>query len=217
MVDPSLLLDRNVLDVTLGRIQVLRDEGGLEFFVAGSLQPNYLDPNEYRALPGFFETGADVANADESEIVGRLEEVLSELTDLGVTIWERPASARDEFAAFHGALGEHVNSVMLQDILFEEWFFLTHESWLVSRIKAPFHAIVRAGEVGVELLNPIVRKTLKKDASHVVRSADRVRTLGKWIAMGGPAAVALLNPIVGALAVSPVAGGFLLLDPPENG
>jgi hypothetical protein len=65
---------------------------------------------------------------------------------------------------------------MLQDTLFEEWFFLTHESWLVSRIKAPFQAIVNAGEVGVELVNPVVRKTLKKDASHVVRSADRVRT-----------------------------------------
>jgi hypothetical protein len=205
MLDPSLLLERSVLETTLSEIPSLRDQAGVEFFLAESVMSTYFGPDASRALRDFFKAGTDFVDP---------EEVASRLTEVGVTVWKSPTWVRDEFATFYNALGEEVNSVMIQDILFEEWFFLTHESWLVSRIKTPFHALARAGELGIELLNPIVRKMLHEDSSYVVRTADRMRALAKWMAIGGPPVATMLNPIVGAVA-SGVAGGFLLVDPPE--
>lgn len=207
LLDPSLLLGRSVLEETLIELPSLIDQAGFDFFVAASLRPLYNDRDAYGALPEFFESAGDFVDPDE---------VLSRLAAVGVSVWERPRWGQQEFAALYDALGEEVNSGMIQDVLFDEWFFLTHESWIVSRIKAPFQAMARAGEAGIELLNPIVRKTLKEDTSDLIQTADRMRALGKWIAVGGPLVAGLLNPIVGLVAGA-VGSGFLLLDPPEEG
>jgi hypothetical protein len=206
MLDPSLLLQRFGLEETLAEVASLGG-AGFDFAAPASLRTAQDDPDA-RMLSEFFAV-------TRGELVDPAE-VGSRLSELGVYIWERPAWAEQEFAQIYAGLGDEVNSAIVREVLFDEWFFLTHESWVVSRIKTGFQAIARAGEAGIELLNPIVRKTLKKDASEIIQTADRMRALGKWIAVGGPAVAGILNPIIG-LGVSTVAGGFLLLDPPEDG
>lgn len=186
---------------------LLREEG-IVLSATASLQFAQDDPDARTALSEFFAAREDEL-VDPAEVVNRLSES-------GVQIWERPAWAEGEFAQFYSALGDEGGSGIVREVLFDEWFFLTHESWVVSRIKAGFQTIARAGEAGIELLNPIVRKTLKKNAGEIIQTADRLRALGKWIAVGGPPVAGILNPIVG-LGVGTVAGGFLLLDPPDEG
>jgi hypothetical protein len=208
MLDPSLLLQRSGLEERLTEVALLSEDAGFDFSAPASLRAAQDDPDARGALSEFFA-------ARGGELVDPVE-VVDRLSRLGVSIWDRPARAEQEFARFYTALGDEVSSGIVREVLFDEWFFLTHESWVVSRIKAGFQAIARAGEAGIELLNPIVRKTLKKDASEIIETADRMRALGKWIAVGGPTVVGILNPIIG-LGVGTVAGGFLLLDPPEEG
>jgi hypothetical protein len=203
MLDASVLLERTALERTLNVVPALSSDPGFQFFVPQSLFSAGEGPDS-GPLRDFFEIGSWV---DPVEVQARLQPV-------NVSLWKRPQSATDQFAEFYGDLGEVVPTGTIQEILFDEWFFLTHDSWLVSRVKNTFHALTRAGELGVELLDVLVRRTLKKDVSYIVRTADRLRVLGKWIAVGGPLVVTLLNPIAGAV-VGGVAGGFLLLDPPE--
>jgi hypothetical protein len=204
MLDPALLLGRTALENTVGEVAALQDQGEFAFSVASSLAAEDLDPEAEEPLFGFFDAAGDAVHPQEA--VARLQEI-------GVPTWAPPAGAREEYTEFYGALGEVTESSIVRDLLFEEWFFLTHESWVISRIKSPFVAMVDAGELGVEVLNKLVRRTLKQPASDTVRTVDRLRALGKWAAVGGPPALILLNPIVGAVATG-VAGGFLLLDPP---
>jgi hypothetical protein len=206
MLDPSLLLDRPTFERTYAALARIQTDGALQLFVSSSLDALYTAGEGFPAAAGFFAAEADLV--EPAEIQDRL-------AGQGIAVFERPPGAEREYESFYRALGEAVNQQVLQDILFDEWFFLTHESWLLSRIKAPFQAMVKAGEMGIELLNPIVRQTLKEDSSYVLSTVDRLRALAKWIAVGGPTVAALLNPIAGALA-SGVAEGFLLIDPPAR-
>lgn len=203
MLDPSLLLDRAVLERTVASLPALRQDGGFDFSVPAALYWGQSDPEAYESLSRFFKVRDFVEP----------EEALGRLIDVGAYPWESPSGAKEEFDWFFEALGMEARSRAAQEVLFEEWFFLTHESWVVSRVKASFKAFVKGGELGVEVLNKLTRKTLRKDASHVVRRVDRLRALGKWIAVGGGAGAGLLGPIGGAVGAG-VAGGFLLLDPP---
>lgn len=207
MLDPSLLVRGTALEKVVAAIPSLsKEQAGFEFYVAASAAPPYADTRAYGAVSAFFEAGAEFV--DPGDAIRRLNEV-------GVTVWERPSWASQEFADFFQRLGETIEPGPIREIIFDEWFFLTHESWVVSRIKAAFNAMVHAGELGIELLNRLVRRTLREDESYVVQTADRMRALAKWLAVGGPAVATLLNPIVGAFATVG-AGGFLLIDPPDE-
>jgi hypothetical protein len=205
MLDPSLLLDRPTFERTYAELARIQTDGALQLFVSSSLEALYTAEG-FPATAGFFATEPDLV--EPAEIQDRL-------AVQGIAVFERPPGVEREYESFYGALGEAVNQQVVQDILFDEWFFLTHDSWLLSRIKAPFQAMVKASEMGIELLNPIVRQTLKEDSAYVLSTIDRLRALSKWIAVGGPPVAWLLNPIAGALA-SGVAGGFLLIDPPPG-
>jgi hypothetical protein len=208
MLDPSLVVEPRALNRTLSEISALQ-ASGLEFFFPRSFAT--LDEQVDRRaheLPQFFRPGKGVGLS--------ASRLAMELESAGVHQWDAPTRwASLEFGSFRDDLARGVPDTFVAEILFEEWLFLTQESWLVSRIKAPFKALARAGELGVEVLNPLVRRTLKRDASHVVDTADRLRALSKWMAVGGPVVAGLLNPIAGAI-VTPIAGGFLLLDPPRT-
>ena len=58
----------------------------------------------------------------------------------------------------------------------------------------------------------LVQKTLKKPANYMVSPNDRVRTVAKWVAVGGSASTSFFAPLVGA-AIGAVNGLFILYDP----
>lgn len=96
-----------------------------------------------------------------------------------------------------------------------EWEFLTSDSWLVSRTKRIFNVLARAGiitiEVGKNAFDQLVRRTLKSQ-SEVVRKADRLRTLGKWSAVGLAEILTVATPLAQILGATTI-GVVLLIDP----
>jgi len=124
------------------------------------------------------------------------------------------------------------------EIVLEEWEFLMTQSWLFAKTRAIYDRIINAGadalyvtkekleqviegvtegvkDTGHAIMrgsDRVVRRTLKKSSHHKVSPNDRVRTIGKWVALGGGAATALINPAVGALGAT-VGGMFMLYDP----
>ncbi len=123
-------------------------------------------------------------------------------------------------------------------IMVEEWEFLTTHSWLFAKTRAIVDHMINSGaeaiyvtkekleqaiehvrervfDAGKSIIrgsDHLVRRTLKQGPRHEVSPNDRVRTVAKWVAVGGSAASALVNPVVGVLGGS-VAGMFLLYDP----
>ena len=64
-------------------------------------------------------------------------------------------------------------------------------------------------------MDKIVKKTLKKKDDDFVNTFDKLRVLGKWIAVGGGSISSIMNPYVNVL-VGFGTGIFLLLDPEEH-
>jgi hypothetical protein len=124
------------------------------------------------------------------------------------------------------------------EIMLEEWEFLITHSWLLAKTREIYDRVVDAGanaiyvtkerleqaiaavregaeSAGHSILrgsDRLVRKTLKKEPEHKVSPNDRVRTLAKWVAVGGGAAAGIINPVVGAIGAG-TGGMFLLYDP----
>lgn len=105
----------------------------------------------------------------------------------------------------------------LCDILFEELIFLEERSWIVSRIKKPFNRFMAAGAAcihyGPRAVDALTRRTLRKEQEEIISNTDRLRAFGKWIAVGGASATALIGPAIAGVAVSATLGYFLLIDP----
>ena len=77
---------------------------------------------------------------------------------------------------------------LVTDTLFEEWVFLQTRSALVSRKEKVFDAMVDAGsekvQIGARSLDRIVRLTLERSKDDPLTHLDKLRPLGKWIALG---------------------------------
>lgn len=105
----------------------------------------------------------------------------------------------------------------LCDILFEELIFLYEYSWIVSRIKKPFNRFMDTGAACIQYarraVDALARRTLKKEQDELISNIDRLRSFGKWVAVGGASASALISPVVAGVAVSATLGYFLLFDP----
>lgn len=142
--------------------------------------------------------------------------VLETIRAAGVVPYVRPDSASEEFSETLERLRANESIEPLAEIQFDEWFYLTHNSTVVSRLKRPFRQIARAGALVIELTTPLrdraVRKTLKLDGLEPVTRARTLRALGKWTAVGGDAALAFVAPWIAGPAALGV-NAFLLLDP----
>lgn len=105
----------------------------------------------------------------------------------------------------------------LCDMLFEELIFLLEHSWTVSRIRKPFNRFIAAGTVciqyGRRAVDALAKRTLKKEEHEAINTIDRLRAFGKWIAVGGTSALALVSPAVASIAISATLSLFLLVDP----
>ncbi|WP_300433987.1 hypothetical protein [Christiangramia sp.] len=115
----------------------------------------------------------------------------------------------------YGNLLKLTESRDITQILYEEWEFLTTNSWLIAKFRAAFDKIVEAGGVAVQVsqkaFDKAVRKTLKKPEGDISPN-DKILATGKWIAVGGSAIADLLIPVAGAI-VTVASGIFLLCDP----
>ncbi len=107
----------------------------------------------------------------------------------------------------------------VQNVLMEEWEFLTSESWIASRLKRSFSAFLRAGTAAIELggrgFDSLAAKTLKLPQFEIpkaLKPRQRLRAASKWIAVGGSSAAALVHPLP-AVLLSATTGLFLLFDP----
>lgn len=119
----------------------------------------------------------------------------------------------------HERLGAIAKDTLVFEVLAQEWQFLNSESWIASRIKKPFSAFVRAGGVAIEwgrrAFDRSAAKVLKippREMPRALASRQRLRAVSKWIAVGGPVVLSLVEPISAAVG-SAVAGYFLLFDP----
>ena len=117
---------------------------------------------------------------------------------------------------FNDALEEFTGDNLVARILYEEWYFMMSESWLFSKTRRAFDAMVEAGGTAVQVsqrfFDLLVRHTLKKKPDEPLTPSNRVRAVTKWIAVGGPTILGVIEPISGAVA-SATSGYFLLVDP----
>lgn len=129
---------------------------------------------------------------------------------------ERPLWYDGGARFFYDVLQEWTRDELAAQILFEEWHFLTAESWLFSKTRQAFDGMVEAGGTAIhmsgKLFDRVVRTTLKKGPDDPLTPGNRVRAAAKWIAVGGPAILGVVEPISGAVSTA-ASGYFLLVDP----
>jgi hypothetical protein len=117
---------------------------------------------------------------------------------------------------FRDVLVEFTGDELTSEILYEEWLFLSSDSWLFSKTRRAFEAMIEAGGTAFEMsrraFDQLVRKTLKKANGEPLTPGNRVRAAAKWIAVGGPPIIGVIEPISAAIA-SGASGYFLLVDP----
>lgn len=116
----------------------------------------------------------------------------------------------------HVNFHKYIKDEFIAQIIYEEWEFLTTNSWLFSKTRKIFDEMVNLGGTAVhisqEQFDKFIRLSLKKSDDQPITPNDRVRAAAKWVAIGGPAILGVINPVAGALS-STVSGIFLLCDP----
>lgn len=210
LIDPSLLLDevslRNFVEYLRQRPVNSEEE---TFFVSSTFFEllNDVENNMKEIL--FFSNISRMANLKKLKTILENEKINKfELS---------PDFSQESESIFYENLLQLTKNKKISQILFEEWIFLQNKSWVVSKLKKSFNYFIRSGAVSIEFgaksLDYAVRITLKKKNQKLITNADRLRALGKWIAIGGSAATShLVDPIlsvVGAL----ITGIFFLIDP----
>jgi hypothetical protein len=204
LVDPSLLIDEKTSEMIIEYVHQhkLVNE---RFFVPASFVRLLSDAERNMKDILFFADSARLVDLKELRMALEREEIVPFAVN---------ESFPEEYELFFKSLIEETGSEIISKVLFEEWFFLQRRSWIISRIKKSFTKMNKAGAVSVEIgkrtLDLAVRKTLKKDENYILTNADKLRSIAKWIAVGGSAVVSLIpfGFLVGAAT-----GYFLLIDP----
>lgn len=190
---PSSLLD------LITREWVKPDETDIKFFLQKA------EPVELKVLRSFFETHSDVIHA-----FSPTPENISKYSSKYEALWEE--------LDYRGELPDKQDR-HLCNILFEQLIFLEEESWMVSRIKKTFNRFIATGTVCVQYsrraVDTLIYRTIRKskEQNEILSNVDRLRALGKWIAVGGSSASSLINPAVAAVLVPAALGYFMLFDP----
>jgi hypothetical protein len=214
MFDPSLLMDPQKATKAFDFIREYSKEFNL--FISRSFYnflKEYGESNKWYMVTEFFGYEKEISH---SQILGLIEKHRQYLT-----FFEVPTKKVyiEKYEYFYGNLSAELeNNRELIEILFEEWIFLQEFSWIVANTKKVFEKFKDSGAVVVEFSNKavdkIIRKTLKKREDEFINASDKLRALGKWIAVGSSSATTFLTPVAGALMAFGT-GIFLLLDPDE--
>jgi len=221
MLDPSLILATNTFKDTFKRAgQFTKLYKDYKFYYPSSLS-RLIDKKWALDSPGiqFFLRNAkpvelDVLNTflkDYSNIVYGFE-----VTQEHINKYGRAYDVLLEELEYGGELPDKEDRYLC-DILFEEFVFSQEQSWIVSRIKKPFNRFLAAGTTCVQYslrtFDALAKRTLKKEQDEFLTNINRLRAFGKWIAVGGASASALISPVVAGVAVSATFGYILLFDP----
>lgn len=231
MLDPSVLLHQEGLQVFIDEAPRLKRDGANIFLPqALKLLLDGLEQDTDEVLLEQFVTFY-VEDVDARVSLRRLSnEVNDELTRLPAERrfhWFRPDPEREvpphlwfRYYVDSDLQREGLQNQHLLEAIFQEWVFLHERSWITSRTRRVFDAMIKAGGVCIEHgrrgFERAVRKTRKKEEQEALTWFDKLASLGKWTAAGGAAATAagLLTPAVGikfALEISPLV--FALIDP----
>ncbi len=211
LFDPSLLLDDRKIIKTLNFMKMYH--GKFNFFILSSfyriLRSN--DTKSFKVM-AFFEYKEKIYPEEILRMLDRFKRYF--------TLFEIPLGPyREKYSLFYKNLSKEIEDHYLAEILFEEWIFLQEFSWIVAESKKTFEKFKEAGAVAIELyekaVDKLIRRTLKKKDDDFINTFDKLRALGKWIAVGSSSATSLLNPLV-ATFVSLGTGIFLLLDPKND-
>jgi len=120
-----------------------------------------------------------------------------------------------KYPSFHEDLQKLIKNPLISDLYFEEWIFLQQNSWIIGNSRYMFDIFSKVGAISIELskksVDKLMRLTLhKKD--EVLSRFDKLRALGKWIAVGGDTISPYFNPDIAATLILPI-GVFFLFDP----
>jgi hypothetical protein len=239
MLDPSIFLMGNEREreVTMNEMDALARDGvsiHVPQVFMGGLEADYAQRSNDWALLFAQMYGVGTQHPQPETlynvmtISGRSRLIQSFSPDRGL---------REKHAAFGSALGKEQPEIppfqliiggeespnfpakeVMEETVFQEWIFLQERSWIVSRSRILFDRMKGAGGVCLELgnraLDKAARKVLSKDEEEALTRADKLRTLGKFVAVGGSAVVAgaTLPPAL-AITLSLSEGVFALLDP----
>jgi len=111
---------------------------------------------------------------------------------------------------------ENTGNEWITQIFFEEWEFLTTNSWLFSKTRKAIDDIVEAGANAYQTsklkFEQMTRKLLNKEPGETLSPNDKVKAGAKWVAMGGGPVLALFEPISGT-ALTTTGSIFILSDP----
>lgn len=209
LFDSSLLLDADKAKKAFSFMREYYKD--FNFFIPSSFYHALKGENRLYKIARFFELEKEIS---PQVLLGMLEEHKEYYT-----IFEIPKELyQEKYWHFYKSLREEVEDRDLIEILFEEWVFLQEFSWIVAKSKKSFEKFKEAGAITIEFsqkaTDKIIRKTLKKKDNDFINTFERLRALGKWIAVGGSSATSLMNSIAGAL-VGFSTGIFLLLDPED--
>lgn len=213
LIEPSLLVDERTLYQLIEKIHeyARAERRGYEFFVPSKFIHILSDAERNIENIVFFANVARMVDLKELKGILGEEEIIKK--------FEIQPQYKQKYSSFYESLLRETRNDVVTEILFEEWIFLQEKSWVISRLKKPFIHFVKASAVSVEFsrktLDLAVKKTLKKDSKDIITNADRLRALAKWIAVGGPPVLTLMNlmnPIAAAI-IEVAAGYFLLIDP----
>jgi len=217
MIDPSLLVARRTINKTFDSVREFHETKNFKFYLPKTFQ-FLVEEDRLRQESQAFKFFQQ--NAYPAEL-SNLKALMREHSNIIVTFecaLEHKKKHREFFESlleesrfWREYLDEHT-----LNILFEEWVFLQEYSLIVARIKRTFNRFINAGAVclqfGRKTFRTLVRRTLKKKDDELITNVDKLRALGKWIAVGGSAVLPFFNPTISAFG-SLVGGYFLLFDP----
>jgi len=213
LLESSLLLHRDTVNYLLGLLRT----GPLDVVVSARFLEVALSGTD-KLVRGLCKTLDIPPRAVDIASVRTLASELHDKIDVyHIPTKQNPPLGYDGGGSlFYDALVEWTKDETTAQVLFEEWYFLNSESWIFSKTRQAFDAMVEAGgkaiHVSSKVFDEIVRKTLKIEPNEALPSGNRVRTAAKWVAVGGPAIFSVVEPISAALS-SAAGGFFLLVDP----
>jgi hypothetical protein len=216
MLDPSLLLNARGFNALRSAVQ---EDPAAEYFVPASVYYNLTELTERRHIERILPQFTPPRNAARLDEVGAFftnTPNVQPYTPVGLAATE----GNDEARLMHARLRDAMpDDPVYVHVLYEEWGFLTSESWIASRTKRTFQAFKRAGAIAVEFPREAFDAAARR-TPHVVPANvqgpltrnQRLRAVTKWVAAGGVIWAGLLNPILG-MAAGSAAGIFALYDP----
>lgn len=197
LFDPSLLLDDEKAQKAFSFMKEHHEE--FNFFILRSFYELLKEndgSNKWYKIAQFFESKKKISPQ-------RILEMLEEHRKY-FNYFEIPKGLyRKRHTYFYENLYKVVDDRELVKILSEEWVFLQEFSWVVAKSKKVFEKFKEAGAVAVEFpenaVDKLVRRTLKKKDDDFLNTFDKLRALGKWIAIGGSSITHFLNSVTDSL------------------